>query len=101
MAAFGQLMTESHASLNEDFEVSCDELNEVVSITLRVDGVFGARMTGGGFGGCVVVLASTDSVPDLESAIHESYDGRYDADAVIFPVKAVRAVGVIGDDRGN
>jgi len=99
LAAFGELMTESHASLNEDFDVSCDELNDLVSIALRVDGVLGARMTGGGFGGCVVALASTDSVPDLVSAIHELYDGRYDADALVYPVQAVNAVGVLEGNR--
>lgn len=48
--AFGQLMYESHASLRDDFEVSCEELDQLVDLARPVDGVYGSRMTGGGFG---------------------------------------------------
>ena len=48
--AFGQLMYESHASLRDDFEVSCEELDQLVDLARSVDGVYGSRMTGGGFG---------------------------------------------------
>ena len=53
----GHLMTESHASLRDDFEVSTPGLDELVARLLEVDGVLGARLTGAGFGGCVVALA--------------------------------------------
>jgi galactokinase len=52
----GALMAASHASLRDDYEVSCDELDVMVDSVTALDGVFGARMTGGGFGGCVVAL---------------------------------------------
>lgn len=55
---FGQLMTESHNSLRDDYNVSCAELDNLVEIALSVDGVLGSRMTGGGFGGCTVTLVS-------------------------------------------
>ena len=55
-ALFGRLMYESHASLRDDYEVSCTELYALVELTRQVPGVYGARMTGGGFGGCVVAL---------------------------------------------
>ena len=48
--AFGRLMYESHESLRNDFEVSCDELDQLVDLTRSVDGVYGSRMTGAGFG---------------------------------------------------
>ncbi|KAK9502483.1 hypothetical protein O3M35_011255 [Rhynocoris fuscipes] len=54
---FGKLMIESHNSLRDDFEVSCRELNQLVDIAISVDGVYGSRMTGAGFGGCTVSLA--------------------------------------------
>ncbi|KAF2345707.1 GHMP kinase C-terminal domain, partial [Trinorchestia longiramus] len=54
--AFGRLMTASHASLRDDYEVSCAELDELVEAALEVKGVKGSRMTGGGFGGCTVTL---------------------------------------------
>jgi galactokinase len=47
---FGQLMYDSHASLRDDFEVSCEELDQLVELARSVDGVYGSRMTGGGFG---------------------------------------------------
>src|SRR4029453_11823201 len=52
----GVLMNESHDSLRRDYEVSCTELDTMVAIARALAGVHGARMTGGGFGGCVVVL---------------------------------------------
>ena len=58
---FGTLMYESHESLKHDYQVSCDELDRVVDIARETDGVFGARMTGGGFGGCVVALVKKGS----------------------------------------
>jgi len=92
---FGNLMTESHASLRDDFEVSCAELDEIVSIASGVEGVYGARLTGGGFGGCVIVLASSNAVRPLESAIHESYTHRYDATASVFTVQSADAACVL------
>ncbi|MEK6703823.1 MAG: galactokinase [Planctomycetota bacterium] len=59
---FGRLMNESHESLRSDFRVSCPELDFVVEQARKVPGVYGARMTGGGFGGCAIVLASPASV---------------------------------------
>ncbi|KAJ6660388.1 hypothetical protein lerEdw1_017811 [Lerista edwardsae] len=53
---FGQLMVESHNSLRDDYQVSCPELDELVSAAMEIPGVYGSRMTGGGFGGCTVTL---------------------------------------------
>jgi galactokinase len=58
----GRLMTASHASLASDFEVSVPALDELVERLVETDGVYGARMTGAGFGGCVVALAETGAV---------------------------------------
>lgn len=52
----GQLMNESHDSLRDDMETSCPEIDELVEIARKVDGVLGSRITGGGFGGCTVSL---------------------------------------------
>lgn len=92
---FGRLMIESHASLRDDFEVSCEELEEIVSVASAAEGVYGARLTGGGFGGCVIVLASSDAVAPLESAIHGSYSGRCNATASVFTVRSADAAGLI------
>ena len=63
-ATFGRLMLESHASLRDDFEVSTDALDATVSRLMAVPGVLGARLTGAGFGGCVVALCERGAVPD-------------------------------------
>jgi len=69
----GALLYESHASMRDDFEISCREIDNLVEIISAVEGVSGARMTGGGFGGCVITLVQTQAVPDLERAIQRYY----------------------------
>lgn len=65
--ALGRLMTESHRSLRDDYQVSCRELDDLVAALEAVDGVLGARMTGGGFGGCVVALLRETAMESLQS----------------------------------
>ncbi len=63
-SAAGEIMTDSHRSLAEDFAVSNSQMNAAVQDMRATPGVFGARMTGGGFGGCIVALCAPDSVVD-------------------------------------
>ncbi|XP_048869302.1 galactokinase [Brienomyrus brachyistius] len=72
---FGKLMVESHNSLRDQYEVSCKELDELVSTTLEVKGVYGSRMTGGGFGGCTVTLLEADAVKKTMEHVKERYSG--------------------------
>ncbi|KAK2885175.1 galactokinase isoform X2 [Channa argus] len=72
---FGKLMVESHNSLRDMYEVSCRELDELVSIAMEVEGVFGSRMTGGGFGGCTVTLLLAHAVDRIIFRIKERYSG--------------------------
>jgi galactokinase len=69
----GRLVTESHRSLRDDYEVSCAELDFLVDSALAVPGVFGARMMGGGFGGCIVTLVRRGAVARLSSVISSEY----------------------------
>ncbi|PAA83346.1 hypothetical protein BOX15_Mlig018066g5, partial [Macrostomum lignano] len=69
----GALMNESHASLREDFAVSCPEIDLLVDIAQRQPGVYGSRITGGGFGGCTVTLVKRSHVDDLMKAIYDGY----------------------------
>ena len=69
-------MLESHASLRDDYEVSTPELDALVEIAMSVDGVYGSRMTGGGFGGCTVTLLRTEALPALTAAIAREYPRR-------------------------
>jgi galactokinase len=70
----GRLMYESHASLRDDYEVSCPELNLMVDLAKSVRGVYGSRMTGGGFGGCTVSLVERESVERFKSEIAGKYE---------------------------
>lgn len=70
---FGELMNQSHASLRDRFDVSCAELDTLVHAAQRTDGVLGARMTGGGFGGCTVNLVRATAVNALKSALSTAY----------------------------
>jgi galactokinase len=70
---FGQLMYESHESLRDDYQVSCRELDVMVELAAKIEGVFGARMTGGGFGGCTVNLLAESAVGAFTRAIKAGY----------------------------
>jgi len=70
---FGRLMTESHRSLRDDYQVSCPELDMLARLMTDMDGMLGARMTGGGFGGCVVALAEQTAVPWVKERLATQY----------------------------
>jgi galactokinase len=73
LSRFGRLMRESHASLRDDFQVSCRELDVLVELASRIDGVYGARMTGGGFGGCTINLVRADTVDWFHAQVSQGY----------------------------
>jgi len=73
---FGELMYASHESLRNDYEVSCEELDVMVDLASKLPGVYGARMTGGGFGGCTVNLVESDKADDFQKAIATGYEDR-------------------------
>jgi galactokinase len=73
LETFGKLMYESHRSLRDDYEVSCRELDVMVELARAIDGVFGARMTGGGFGGCTINLIAVSAVDQFTRAIRTGY----------------------------
>ena len=72
--AFGRLMVESHESLRDDYEVSCAELDAMVAIARECDGVYGARMTGGGFGGCAIALADEAAAAGVQREVAARYE---------------------------
>ena len=74
LAEFGRLMNDSHRSLRDDYQVSCRELDRLVEIVGAVPGVLGARMTGGGFGGCLVAIVRDGCVAAVEAAVRAEYD---------------------------
>jgi galactokinase len=89
----GELMRASHASLRDDFQVSCAELDLLVELAGGIPGVFGARMTGGGFGGCTINLVSTDALPGFRRRIIERYLASTGKTPQLHECSAVRGAG--------
>ena len=91
---FGKLMVGSHQSLSGKYEVSCPELDALVEVARAVPGVYGARMTGGGFGGCAIALTRAEAENALRTAIIEQYNGRFAKPAIIYTTKAENGASV-------
>lgn len=97
LVAFGALMRASHASLREDYEVSCPELDLLVDLASEVEGVLGARMTGGGFGGCTVNLVRPAAVGPLIARLEAGYRA---ATGIVPPLYVCGAAGGAGPLEG-
>ena len=74
LPAFGTLMNQSHESLRDDYEVSCRELDIMVEAAWEVDGVYGSRMTGAGFGGCTISAVRPDAVEAFQAQVSCKYE---------------------------
>jgi len=85
LRAMGGLLVASHRSLQHDYQVSCEELDFLVETALSIPGVLGARMTGGGFGGCTVNLLEANAAESFSSAITEAYRRRFGLTPQIYP----------------
>jgi galactokinase len=97
-AEVGALMYESHRSLREDFEVSSVELDTLVDIAREIGpegGVLGARMTGGGFGGCTVTLVRTDRVGAVTATLTREYQRRCGRAPTVFVSRPARGAHLV------
>ena len=83
-----RLMAESHRSMRDDFEISCEELDLLVELADKLPGVFGARMTGGGFGGCTINLVETARVAELTAQVAQGYERATGKPAKIYVCRA-------------
>lgn len=93
--AFGQLMYGSHQSLRDDYEVSCEELDALVELARACPGVYGARMTGGGFGGCAIILAQARQAPAIMDRVAGGFAARFARRCPIFATTAEAGAGTI------
>lgn len=91
----GELMVQSHESLRTDYEVSTDELDFLVTESMKIKGVYGARMTGGGFGGCIVALIQPRAVEGYARAIEQVYQAKFHIKPTIIPTIATDGVSVL------
>ncbi len=87
--ALGKAMLASHVSQRDDFQCSCEEIDFLVEQASALPGCFGARLTGGGFGGCTVNLVAAEEVADFCSALKIAYQERFQLDLPIYDCVAV------------
>lgn len=83
---FGELMNQSHISLRDDYEVSCEEIDVLVDLAWKVPGVIGSRITGGGFGGCTVSIVKNDAVGTFIDCIGKAYKEKVGHEAEFYTV---------------
>lgn len=98
LTLFGQLMGESHTSLRDDYEVSCRELDLLVQLADeigRAGGVYGSRMTGGGFGGCTVSLVETARVEEVGGKIAAAYHAETEIEPAVLTSRPSRGAHVV------
>ena len=95
-AAIAALFAASHASMRDRFEISSAELDTLVEIASAVPGVVGARMTGGGFGGCTVNLVEPDAVERLRAVVEREYPARTGRTPRVWEVDAVDGARFVG-----
>jgi len=98
LLAFGDLMSHSHRSLRDDYEVSCKELDLMVELAQAVPGVYGARMTGGGFGGSTVNLIAAESVDEFKETVARGYEGATGLTPEIYICTATEGVREVNTD---
>lgn len=95
----GELMNQSHLSLKDDFEVSCEEVDFLVETAQNFDGVYGSRMTGGGFGGCTVTLVKKSVAQSLTEKLKADYKAKFNKECDVFVTRPSAGARVIAKDK--
>ncbi len=95
LAACGRSMAESHRSLRDDYQVSCAELDLMVKLAEKQEGLYGARMTGGGFGGCTINLVQSEAVTEFQRAVASEYERQTGIHPQIFISCAAEGAGEV------
>lgn len=95
LARAGRLMNDSHASLRDLYEVSCEELDEITEIARNQSACFGARMTGAGFGGCAVALVEANSAEAFCETVLSSYERQFELPAALYPCRPVAGARIL------
>ncbi len=97
LAAFGQQMYASHAGLRDDYAVSCAELDALVAAARGLPGVLGARMMGGGFGGCTINLVVPEQVEAFITSVSEAFEQQFGRRPETYQTTIVEGVGAISN----
>ncbi len=90
LAEMGNLFVASHRSMQYDYEISCEEIDFLVDTAIKIPGVYGARMTGGGFGGCTVNLVAPEAVDSFREKLSAAYQERFSKDSRRFTIASRR-----------
>jgi galactokinase len=98
VADFGALMAACHASLRDLYEVSCPELDAMVEAARKIEGCYGARLTGAGFGGCTVNLVSVSAAEDFKRALTTQYEKAAGTKPEIYVCRASEGAGILDVD---
>jgi galactokinase len=99
LPAFGIFMAESHRSMRDDYEISCAELDSMVEIAMIQPGVIGARMTGGGFGGCTINLLHAEAADAFKRSVAIEYERRTHLRPDIYVLSATDGVRAVASDQ--
>lgn len=95
IAALGRYLNQAHASARDDYEISCAELESLVTAAREVAGVVGARLTGAGWGGCIVALVAAGSAGEFETHVSRRYQAETGLQADIFTCRAGPGAGLV------
>ena len=93
LGRMGRLFVASHRSMQHDYEITCDEIDFLVETAINLPGVYGARMTGGGFGGCTVNLVAPGAVDGFRENLTNAYEERYRITPAFYDCKPAEGAG--------
>lgn len=99
LTAFGSLLYETHDGLSRDYEVSCPELDFLVEAVKEFSTVYGARMMGGGFGGCTINIIENDAVETVTKLIAKKYKDKFNREATIYVTKISVGTSIISAEE--
>ena len=98
LSRFGRLMVEAHASYRDDFKASCEECDLLVEMALTLAGCLGARLTGGGFGGCTVNLVKTEASGEFAKTIAANYESATGIRPEVYVCELADGAGLVGEE---
>jgi galactokinase len=98
LKSFGELMYRTHEGLSKDYEVSCAELDYLVSLAKDYPQIYGARMMGGGFGGCTINLIENDAVDKISSEISKKYFDKFNIKSKTYITKISNGTEIISEN---
>jgi galactokinase len=91
----GELFVASHRSMQYDYEITCKEIDFLVDAAIGLPGVYGARMTGGGFGGCTVNLVAPEEVARFRDSLSAAYQERFGIEPVFYDCQPAQGAGQV------